>query len=375
MKKIFFISITLLFFFISSPAFAARLYLFPQLAEIYKGDSFIAEVRLDTEGETINVIDTQINFTPGILEVLEFNTGGGIFSLFSAGPDITSSAIRLQGAAPFGFNGNGLLGTINFRASSIGEAIVGFHNESKILLHDGKGTPTEVTLQNAQYRVIDRPQGLVEITSKDFQDENKWYNHPAARMNWPHKEGATYSYIVTRNPFEEPDEIADEPQENLKLIIEDNGIFYFRLRECINGVCGPTATYKILKDTEQPEPFDIFIARDASIFEGKKFLSFSTTDSISGIDYYEVNEGTGWKGTESPYVLENQDFLGSRKVGVRAVDRANNMVEAELVLPGLISTYKIYLLFAIIIVALILIMIYWYWRKKSHTALPADRQT
>ena len=47
----------------------------------------------------------------------------------------------------------------------------------------------------------------------------------------------------------------------------------------------------ISNDTTPPEPFEIYLGQDGSVFDGKKFLSFNTTDAQSGVAYYEVTEG------------------------------------------------------------------------------------
>lgn len=79
---------------------------------------------------------------------------------------------------------------------------------------------------------------------------------------------------------------------------------------------------KSLKDVTPPLPFEITKSDDQSIMGGKQFISFSTSDSESGIEYYEVKEGTReWVRTESPYVLLGN---GMEQVSVRAVDRAGN---------------------------------------------------
>jgi len=83
----------------------------------------------------------------------------------------------------------------------------------------------------------------------------------------------------------------------------------------------------ISEDKTPPESFEIFAGQDESVFEGKKFLSFSTIDEQSGIKYYEVKEGdlppirSG--GT---YILQNQDT--STKVIVVAYDVAGNARES-----------------------------------------------
>ncbi len=84
----------------------------------------------------------------------------------------------------------------------------------------------------------------------------------------------------------------------------------------------------ISKDTTPPERFEIFIGQDTSVFEGKKFLSFNTTDTDSGIGYYEVIEGNlpPVRG-EKTYVLKEQET--PTKVIIIAYDIAGNMRKSE----------------------------------------------
>jgi len=80
-------------------------------------------------------------------------------------------------------------------------------------------------------------------------------------------------------------------------------------------------------DTTLPEPFDIIAGQDSSVFEGKKFLSFGTTDSQSGVKYYEVTEGAlSPVRREGTYVL--QDQVTGNTVTVAAYVAAGNRREA-----------------------------------------------
>jgi len=80
-------------------------------------------------------------------------------------------------------------------------------------------------------------------------------------------------------------------------------------------------------DTTAPEPFEVYLGQEESVFDGKKFLSFSTTDEQSGISYYEVIEGDlpPTRSNET-YVLREQN----RPVTVRVVayDSAGNARES-----------------------------------------------
>jgi len=86
---------------------------------------------------------------------------------------------------------------------------------------------------------------------------------------------------------------------------------------------------ELKKDITSPEQFEIEISRDQTMFSGKYFIIFSTTDKETGVDYYQVKEGKrGWKTAESPYLLEEQGLTSIIKV--KAVDKAGNERIAEL---------------------------------------------
>jgi len=83
----------------------------------------------------------------------------------------------------------------------------------------------------------------------------------------------------------------------------------------------------LLNDTIAPEPFEIYLGQDSSVFDGKKFLSFNTTDKQSGISHYEVIEGNlSPVRTNNTYVLQEQSK--PVKITVIAYDSAGNARES-----------------------------------------------
>jgi hypothetical protein len=80
------------------------------------------------------------------------------------------------------------------------------------------------------------------------------------------------------------------------------------------------------QDIYPPEPFEVQIAKDQSIFDGKYFIVFNTYDRGSGVSFYSVEEGERDPVTvESPYVLVDQDIKS--RIVVRAYDNAGNFRE------------------------------------------------
>ncbi len=80
-------------------------------------------------------------------------------------------------------------------------------------------------------------------------------------------------------------------------------------------------------DTTAPEPFEVYAGQESSVFDGKKFLSFNTTDAQSGVSYYEVIEDNlSPIRSNGTYVLQEQNK--PVKVKVVAYDSAGNARES-----------------------------------------------
>lgn len=367
-------------FLIFLPAEAATLYLIPQSQTIYQDDSFLVEARINTEGEEINAVEVGLAFPSDLLAVVDFSKGNSILTLWPQEPRIQEEEISFLGGIPGGFKGEGSLAKITFLGKEIGKSEINFKESSKVLLNDGKGTPAELNFLEGNYEIIKKPENLPQISSRSHPDENKWYNNSTLHLRWDLVEGAEYSYLLSKDPLAEPDNIPDQPQGELVWMGDmryeelDDGIYYFALKQKLPGEdWSEKITYRAMIDTTIPEPPELKIGKDPSVFEGKYFLSFAAQDKMSGVDYYEVKEGKGdWKRVMSPYVLEDQKLgqkiislkaiYRAKPVIVRAYDKAGNYQTAEIKPPYKV-TWK-----DIVIPLLILIGIivgWWLWRKYT----------
>ncbi len=82
----------------------------------------------------------------------------------------------------------------------------------------------------------------------------------------------------------------------------------------------------ISKDNNKPQNLVVDIGQDYSLFDGKKFLTFSAVDNESGIDYYEVKEGDRpIVRSGAVYVLQNQEKM--EPIVVVVYDKAGNSGE------------------------------------------------
>jgi len=276
--------VALILFCIPVFAFAAILYLEPSSNQYQPGDTFIVDIKIDTEGECINAVEANLSFSQDILKVVDFNKGNSILILWVEMPSTVNmntinceGLVSFSGGIPGGYCGrisgdpgpSDSLGKMIFRIPGmiVGEskenlAEIKFLDTSQVLLNDGLGTKAKLNTQGAVFEIVEK--------------------------------------------IESP---KDEWQEEIK------------------------------KDNVLPEPFEIEIRQEPAIFEGKYFITFFTVDKQTGIDYYEILEvdergyqrGTTqkaeWKKIKSPYLLEDQTFQSIIKV--KAVDKAGNERIAE----------------------------------------------
>ncbi len=335
------------YFLFSDSVSAASLYLVPQSQTIYRDESFLVEVRLDTEDEAINVVEAGLTFPANLLKAVDFNKGNSILTLWLEETKIQEGGITFLGGIPNGFKGDGLLGKIIFWGMETGKAKISFKEDSKVLLNNGKGTAAELNFLESNYEIIEKPEGLPQVSSESHPDQNKWYKSKTLALYWEPIEGAEYSYQLSFDPISEPDETPDkpEPKEGVASWIgamdydlkgEEDGIYYFSLRQKLPTEDWSRAVrFRAMIDATPSEEFTPEIGQDSTVFEGKYFLSFFTTDKMSGVEHYEILETRNqkienrmWKVGESPYLLEDQSLRS--KILVKVVDRAGNERIAEI---------------------------------------------
>ena len=272
--KIFFLSsIFYLLFSFPYSIKAAVLYLNSSQDEYRQGQTFMAELRIDTEGECVNTVKGDLSFPQDILEAIDFSQGNSILNLWLKSPEINQDIglVSFIGGIPGGYCGKlsgepgrlDLIGKIIFNVKEISggqtSAKIEFLDSSQVLLNDGFGTPAKLTLEGITLKILP---GSIEIPEDEWQKE-------------------------------------------------------------------------LEKDIIPPESFKAEVSRDPSVFEGKYFITFSTADKQTGIDYYEIKEIppiwklkiAKWQKAESPYLLKDQTL--SSIIKVKAVDKAGNERIAE----------------------------------------------
>ncbi|MCP6718033.1 MAG: hypothetical protein KJI70_00595 [Patescibacteria group bacterium] len=261
-----FILLLLLFFPLSSGA--AILYLEPSSSGYYQGDTFIVEAKIDTQGECINTVKVELSFASNVLEIKDFSQGNSLLSLWAKEPEFSNETglVSFSGGIPGGYCGE----------------LAGDPGTSNLL--------GRMIFQVYQTPLVNKP-----ISTKIEFSENSYV--------LLHDGLGTKASLIT----------------NGALLSILSGIPEFPRQEWQELLKG---------DVTIPESFLIILEQSPGVFEGKYFITFSTTDKQTGIAHYEVQEGEReWKRADSPYLLEDQGLNDT--IRVKAIDKAGNEYIAE----------------------------------------------
>lgn len=120
--------------------FAAVIAVTPSTASITQGSTFSVSVRVNTQGQNINVAEASVVFPSDLLQVVSVSPGS-TFTLQTPGsPSKSAGRAFFSAGVPSGYNGaSGLLGKITFKAVTPGQATIAVSG-GKALLNDGNGT-------------------------------------------------------------------------------------------------------------------------------------------------------------------------------------------------------------------------------------------
>lgn len=355
LKNNIFISVFLLaasFAFYGS-ADAAVLHMTPSQTEVTVGNIVTVQVIVDTAGKVINNAESVIQFPTDLLEVVSISKASSIFSLWVENPSFSNATgqATFNGGVPNpGFQGsNGTVVSIVFRAKKVGTASVLFLNAA-VRENDGLGTdiltataPAAITIAAAVWTPapstvpaapVPEPNALLaRVTSSTHPDQTKWYNGSRVVLDWTNAQGVSAVRLgYDTNADGIPGVLYTDPISHKELQLND-GIWYFHVQQRGQSGWGPVATYRIQIDATPPSPVVLEFPNGATTATSTIAVSFTTTDSLSGIDHYRLavdgsssiissQEGSGI------YALPSGD-AGTHTLTVTAYDKAQNAVSAE----------------------------------------------
>ncbi len=325
---------------------AANFSISPSSGTYTIGSTFDVSVLVDTKGQEINALQMQLSFPADKLQLVSPSAGSSIIEIYTTPPRFNNNTgtVEIIGGIPNGINvSSGLVSKLTFRVKSVGQASLRFTGESQVLLNDGRGTNVLENTFGATYRLELPPQQGPIVISDTHPSQDEWYQDANVNLQWdvglPPAEN--YSYTISSNPEDIPDDTPEGSATSTNYKQVPSGINYFHIKAFRDGRWGGVSHYSIKIDNQPPAEFVIAVLPSSRTNVTNPIFEFQTTDSLSGLDHYEIkiiplrvegrkNAELGeqlFEETNSPY--KNADLtFGSYDVIVRAYDQAGNIRES-----------------------------------------------
>lgn len=155
--------------FFANQVDAVGLKLESETTEIKVENQFKIDVVLNSEDESVNAIGSKIVFPQELVELKEIREGDSIINFWVEKPIVNNGTIGFSGIIPGGYNDNGLILSLIFKAKKQGNAMI-YLNQSEVFKNDGLGTPVSLNISNINLYIRDYYQDnqrVFEIADKD----------------------------------------------------------------------------------------------------------------------------------------------------------------------------------------------------------------
>lgn len=336
---------------------AAYLSISPSSTPVSVGNIVSLKININTENVFINNGEAVIQYPTDLLEVVSINKSSSIFNLWVEEPKFSNYTGKINfngGVSNPGYNGNGLVATITFKAKKEGTASIIFL-DGAIRANDGLGTdvlnrknngtvvitgvkkedvptvPKEIATQ--KNAIPTKP----NIISDTHPNQDTWYKDNTAKFEWKIPSGITsIKALLSKDPNSNPNVSYDNSvsQKTINNILD--GTSYFHLRFVNGEGGGPIAHYKINIDSIPPVLNDPVINSLNNINK----IKLKAEDITSGIDYYTILIDNN-----STIKVRNKEIVddfytlpilneGEHKIIVNVYDKAGNYSQSSLTFEG-----------------------------------------
>lgn len=348
----------------------AEIFISPASGTFLVGSTFEAPIYINTKGSSINVIDLKINFDPTKLSITNPSGGKSIFDMWIEVPkyDNARGTASFTGSINNGLvTSSGLIVTMTFKVLSSGTTRVSVASDTAAYLNDGLGSEILTNKASALYNLQNKAPNGVNIYSETHPFQDNWYNNNSPVFSWdtnPNVNGFSVLFDTTAQSIPSNQITNNQTAQNYENI--KDGIWYFHVRTLAKGVWGATSNFAIRIDTKPPAEFKLTTSSYKDNDGGKKYMiSFLTTDTLSGVDHYEVgvinkdnieNSNPIFIETQSPYFVPIKQTEKARVI-VRAFDRAGNIQESYVDLYPMFSLLQLVKKFGIYLLLLLLLLL------------------
>src|SRR3989344_3540317 len=199
------------------------------------GSTFEIGIYLNTGGNVVNAIKTDLMFPSDKLQIISPTVGKSLVSFWVVQPTYSNAAgtVTLQGGVPPpGINtSDGLITTLVFRVVGVGSATISIGDTSKILLADGRGSNILGQRSDAILNLkLPAPEGP-NVVAPRHPDSTKWYPDKDVEFVWQIPVGATaVSYVLNSEPLTILDDISEGQKTYITYQDLSSGTYYFHIK-------------------------------------------------------------------------------------------------------------------------------------------------
>jgi hypothetical protein len=132
---------------------------------------------LDTQGESINVIDGALYFSTSTIRVSEVGIGKSLISLWMTKPSYSQETglITFTGGAPLGLTGIVPIFESTLEGYKEGPGLISILSSSSVLVNDGEGSEEQLTFPSLQISVKRARKSLIKSSTQ--KDQGVWYKN------------------------------------------------------------------------------------------------------------------------------------------------------------------------------------------------------
>ncbi len=316
---------------VTAPVRAATgsFYFSPSTIRLNAGQTATVSLYISTPDQAINAADGTIVLPDAQASGVSVSKSGSIFANWPEEPNISGASIRFAGGLPTpGYQGSsGKVLTITIRAKGEGTGLISLtggrilaNNSSSTNIYGGAGTSTVI---------VTRTVSGGAISSSTHPDQAKWYKAKDALLSWTKPSGVSgYSYTLSHDGGQ-ASKSGTGPQTSASFNGLADGVWTFSLTT--NYSDGKTASSSFIFRIDMTPPAEFSFKSESKNGSTDPFptLSYTTTDTPSGIDHYEIIIGDDppITTTDTSFKLPKQK-PGKYNVIVRAFDKAGNSTDA-----------------------------------------------
>lgn len=331
--------------FCISPVSAATISLRASASSVNVGGTFTIKATVNTQNESINNIESVINFPNDLVEVTSVSAQGSILSLWVEQPNFLnpSGLVSFNGGVPNpGYNGSGgTVVTVTFKAKSPGSATFYFSGAS-VRANDGLGTDLLSGQGSASVTIngtaVTEPKPSTEsiapkatnpvIYSSTYSDQNTWYSSKSGLVSFKFPTGVTsVQTLIGNNPSGIPNITYTPPITSKNINNLTDGVWYFSFRYKLDGQWSNVTRYKIQIDSIAPKNLSAEIVTTTA---GLVALNLKADDL--NLDHFEIsidsNPGFGVSLEQATQSVVLPSLVGgTHQVRIAAFDKAGNKTE------------------------------------------------